>query len=233
MKSEYFWIMEMEKTAKPLNCATSKWEIILNGHCWDFILSPGMIVLMFFTKGKAVSWKKMVKNGMFIKGLQELGLSWKIPHELFKVIEEFVCSTCGFSCSSVNKVSSKTFSKRLLQQRRPSKCSLLTIGKSVLKYHMLQAVFAAKLWQSVPTSWIEAPQITDFAWRKTSMGWWRYFPEDVTDLLPNNPDDIGMNKEFEDDDPVGDESDDEMSRYDTDGSTASNENSNDNNDFFF
>ena len=34
-------------------------------------------VLMFFTKGKAVSWKKMVKNGMFIKGLQELGLSWK------------------------------------------------------------------------------------------------------------------------------------------------------------
>ena len=42
-----------------------------------------------------------------------------------------------------------------------------------------------------------------------------------------------MNKEFEDDDPVGDESDDEMSRYDTDGSRASNENSNDNNDFFF
>lgn len=98
---------------------------------------------------------------------------------------------------------------------------------------MLQAVFAAKLWQSVPTSWIEAPQITDFAWRKTSIGWWRYFPEDVTDLLPNNPDDIGMNKEYEDDDPVGDESDDEMSRYDTDSSTASNENSNDNNDIFF
>ena len=65
------------------------------------------------------------------------------------------------------------------------------------------------------------------------MGWWRYFPEDVADLLPNNPDDIGMNKEYEDDVPVGDESDDEMSRYDTDGSTASNENSNDNNDIFF
>ena len=37
-----------------------------------------------------------------------------------------------------------------------------------------------------------------------------------------------MSKGYEDDDPIEDQSDDDMSRYDTDGSTTSDENSNNN-----
>ena len=79
-------------------------------------------VSSFFTRRKTVSWKKMVKNERFIKGFQEFGLSWEIPHE---VIEEFVCNIFGFSCYSVNKVRGKMFSKTLSQQIRPLDLPLL------------------------------------------------------------------------------------------------------------
>lgn len=82
-------------------------------------------VSLFFTKRKAASWKKMVKNGRFIKRFQEFSLSWEIPQESSEVIGESLCSIYGFSCSSINKVRGKVFSKRFSQQRRPTDLSLL------------------------------------------------------------------------------------------------------------
>lgn len=72
-------------------------------------------ISLFFTKRK-----KMVKNGRFIKRFQEFSLSWEIPQESSEVIGESLCSIYGFSCSSINKVRGKVFSKRFSQQRRPT-----------------------------------------------------------------------------------------------------------------
>ena len=64
--------------------------------------------------------------------------------------------------------------------------------KSVLKYHMLQALFLAKLWQSTPTLWIEASEITDFNWDIEGKPKWvaEFFPGDVTDIFLNKSDNI-------------------------------------------
>ena len=55
------------------------------------------------------------------------------------------------------------------------------------------------------------------------------FLEDVIDLLLNKPSNTEMNERYKNDDIIEDESHDEMSGYDTDGSTTSDENSNDDN----
>ena len=55
------------------------------------------------------------------------------------------------------------------------------------------------------------------------------FLEDVIDLLLNKPSNTEMNERYKNDDLIEDEPDDEMSGYDTDGSTASDENRNDDN----
>ena len=55
------------------------------------------------------------------------------------------------------------------------------------------------------------------------------FLEDVIDLLLNKPINTEMNERYKYDDLIEDESHDEMSGYDTDGSTTSDENSNDDN----
>ena len=55
------------------------------------------------------------------------------------------------------------------------------------------------------------------------------FLEDVIDLLLNKPSNTEMNERYKYDDLIEDEFHDEMSGYDTDGSTTSDENSNDDN----
>ena len=87
-------------------------------------------------KLEKTSWK-IAENTRFIKEFHELGLLWEVPQELFEVIEEFVCTTYSFCCSSVKKVRGKMFSKRLLQQRRPPDLPLL---RTVLKYHVLSSI---------------------------------------------------------------------------------------------
>lgn len=57
----------------------------------------------------------------------------------------------------------------------------------------------------------------------------KVFLEDVIDLLLNKPSNTEMNERYKNDDLIEDESHDEMSGYDTDGSTTSDENSNDDN----
>ena len=77
-------------------------------------------VSSFFTEGKTASWKKMVH--------QKVSGIWFVVgdlQELFKVIEELLCSIYGFSCCSVSKVRGKMFGKRLSQERRSPDLSLL------------------------------------------------------------------------------------------------------------
>ena len=77
-------------------------------------------VSSFFTEGKTASWKKMVH--------QKVSGIWFVVgdlQELFKVIEELLCSIYGFSCSSVSNVRGKMFGKRLSQERRSPDLSLL------------------------------------------------------------------------------------------------------------
>ena len=50
------------------------------------------------------------------------------------------------------------------------------------------------------------------------------FLEDVIDLLLNKPSNTEMNERYKNDDLIEDESHDEMSGYDTDGSTTSDDN---------
>ena len=78
-------------------------------------------VSSFFTEGKTASWKKMVH--------QKVSGIWFVVgdlQELFKVIEELLCSIYGFSCSSVSNVRGKMFGKRLSQERRSPDLSLLS-----------------------------------------------------------------------------------------------------------
>ena len=72
------------------------------------------------------------------------------------------------------------FSKRSPQQGRPPDLTLLP-PVNLRGNNMLRAVFVAKLWQSMPTSWIEAPEITNFRWDIEGKSIWvgEVFPEDV------------------------------------------------------
>ena len=84
--------------------------------------------------------------------------------------------------------SRKMFSKRWPQQRSLDLFLLPPPCKSELKYHMLRALFLAKLRQSKPTSCTEASEITDFSWVA------EFFPGDVNllNLLLNKSNQIEM-----------------------------------------
>ena len=69
-------------------------------------------VLLFFTKGKATE-RRRLKMKRSSKVGRRSSVRREIPQELFEVIKEFVYSIYGLSCSSVNKVTVKMFSKRL------------------------------------------------------------------------------------------------------------------------
>ena len=127
----------------------------------------------------------MVKDGKYIQGFQEFGMSWEIMQKIFEVLEELVCKMCGFNCESVNKVRSKMFTKRLKQGKRSPDLSLLPPCHSVLKYHMQRAIYVAKLWRSSYIPSIDAPQFTEFGWDSEGKPTWvdGIFPEDVKELL--------------------------------------------------
>ena len=90
----------------------------------------------------------------------------------------------GFNSTSVNKVRSKMFTKRLNQEKRPPDLSLLPC-QSVLKYRMQRTVYVAELWRSSYISSIDGPQFTEFGWDSESKAIWvdDIFPEDVKKLL--------------------------------------------------
>ena len=77
---------------------------------------------------------------------------------------------------------------------------------------MLRGVLVAKIWQSTPTSWIEAPEINNFGCDIEVRPIWvgEVFPEDVTDLLLNESDDVEMNERYEDDDLIKDKPHEEI-----------------------
>ena len=84
----------------------------------------------------------------------------------------------------------------MVATRKNTRPPLAAPCKSVLKYHMLQALFQAKLWQFRPTLWIEASEITDFSWdiEGKPIRVAEFFPGDVTDIFLNKPDDILPNR---------------------------------------
>ena len=92
--------------------------------------------------------------------------------------------------------SRKMFSKRWPQQRSLDLFLLPPPCKSELKYHMLRALFLAKLRQSKPTSCTEASEITDFSWDVEGKPIWvaEFFPGDVNllNLLLNKSNQIEM-----------------------------------------
>ena len=141
-----------------VNKATNLKQALVGFHAF----TGNDYVSWFFTKGKITSCKKMVKDGKYIQGFQEFGMSWEIMQKIFEVLEELVFKMCGFNCESVNKVRSKMFTKRLKQGKRSPDLSLLPPCQSVLKYHMQQAVYVAKLWRSSYVASIDAPQFTEF-----------------------------------------------------------------------
>ena len=87
----------------------------------------------------------------------------------------------GFNCTLLNKVRTKMFTKRLKLEKRPPDLSLLPQCQSILKYHMQQAVYVAKLWRSLYIPSIDAPQFTEFAWDSEGKPIWvdEIFPEFV------------------------------------------------------
>ena len=112
-------------------------------------------------------------------------MSWEITQELVEVLAEFLCKMYGFNCTSVNKVRSKMFTKRLKQEKRPPDLLLLPPCQSVLKYHMQRAVYVTKLWRYSDIPPIDAPRFAEFGWDSEDKPIWvgEIFPEGVKELL--------------------------------------------------
>ena len=66
----------MERIAKSLNVNLTDYlkRALLGFHAF----TGNDYISLFFTKEKAISWKKMIKNESFINGFQEFGLSLEI-----------------------------------------------------------------------------------------------------------------------------------------------------------
>ena len=199
------------------NMATDLKQALAGFHAFtgnDYVSS-------FFTKGKIASWKKMVKDEKYIQGFQEFGMSWEIMQEIFEVLQEFVCKMHGFNCASVNKVRSNMFTKRLKQGKKSPDLSLLPPCQSVLKYHMQQAIYVAKLWRSSYIPSIDAPQFTEFDLDSEGNPIWvdGIFPENVKELLMLDPDakscDEDESNQYQEMDKNEDDFEEESDDYDT------------------
>ena len=78
MKSKYFWVMEIERTAVIKLCNVNMTDDLKQALLGFHVFTDNDYVLSFFTEGKAGFWN-IVKNARFIKRFQEFDLPWEIP----------------------------------------------------------------------------------------------------------------------------------------------------------
>ena len=156
----------------------------------------------FFMKGKAMSWKCMLKKEDFVQLFADLGATFELEQQALILLEEFVCHLYGYKCMSLNTVRSKLFNKKVSQRKKAPDISLLPPCHSVFRLHATRALYVAKMWRSTPVAWIDMPEITNFSWDNDGTPIWieDAFPDDVTELLISNETEINESDEEEDSD---------------------------------
>ena len=146
-------------------------------------------VSAFFRKGKQARWKCMRKHEKFTMAFSQLGESWELNDDNFKILEEFTCLLYGFKDNSVDVVHHKIFEKKFSKDGKVVDLSLFPPCRSVLLLHAQRANYVAKLWRSSLTSFVEMPPIFENGWNNDGTILWvdEVFPSDVTDIL-SDPD---------------------------------------------
>eukprot|EP00794_Sanderia_malayensis_P000672 gene671-biopygen976 len=175
----------LDLTSCDLSC--NQKQALLGVHAF----SGNDYVSSFMRKGKKVCWNLVKENEEFLTAFSELGSESTASESLLNCLERFVCRIYGEKrLSLVNEVRKKIFWKNYSGESRITDLSLLPPCQSSLLLHIKRANYVARIWRqaSIPIMEIEDPSY--HGWQEDLTENWVTvpFPEDITELLVDLPD---------------------------------------------
>ena len=98
-------------------------------------------VSSFFCKEKSAFWKAMLKRREFLEAFGRLGKELEVTHDLFKVVQRFVCFLYGFPKNEeVNAVRRAIFWDKFKKKKQVVDLSLLPPCRDNLQFHASYAL---------------------------------------------------------------------------------------------
>ena len=164
-------------------------------------------VSSFYRKGKGVCWSALEKNPRFLPAFKDLGSTWELAEETFKLLEEYVCVLYGCRKKNVNQARYYLFQRKYRRDEKIIDLSILPPCKSVLLLHANRANYVAKIWKRSEEPQLQTPDIDIYGWKMNYEIKWleKEFPDDIEDLLIDpafdelETDDFGRDEESDDD----------------------------------
>ena len=151
--------------------------------------------------------ERIEKNPRFLPAFKDLGSTWELSEETFKLLEEYVCVLYGCRKKNVNQARYYLFQRKYRRDEKIIDLSILPPCKSVLLLHANRANYVAKIWKRSEEPQLQTPDIDIYGWKMNyEIKWFeKEFPDDIEDLLIDpafdelETDDFGRDEESDDD----------------------------------
>ena len=178
-------------------------EALVGFHAFtgnDFVSS-------FFRKGKLLCFQLMLSSSRYKTAFAQLGESWELSDDTFRVLQLFVVNLYGVKKSkNVDDARYLLFKKKFENEDKTLDMSTLPPCESVLRLHCNRANYLAAIWKRANTSVTEFPDAVYHGWNMDKSFVWvtEIFPEEIESILvdprydPDNVNDAFGESEEED-----------------------------------